>query len=209
VPAVPSPLYPYKAAGVFFAIWSVVLLLRAQQPAAPFGPANIVTTARAALVALVAGLIGEMAAPNFAMTAAAAGTLSVLLDGLDGWLARRTKMTSAFGARYDMEVDALLILALSIVVWQQGKAGAWVVASGLERYAFVAAGWIWSWMRQPLPRSQRARIVCVAQIAGLIASLLPAITWPASAVIAAAALAALTWSFAVDVHWLWRQASDH
>ena len=33
-----------------------------------------------------------------------------------------------FGARFDMEIDALLILALSILAWRHGKAGAWVVA---------------------------------------------------------------------------------
>ena len=63
-----------------------------------------------------------------------------LLDGVDGWLARRHRIASAFGARFDMEIDALLILALSVLAWRHEKAGAWVVASGLLRYAFVAAG---------------------------------------------------------------------
>ena len=48
---------------------------------------------------------------------------------------------SAFGARFDMEVDALLILVLSAGVWWFDKAGAWVWLSGLLRYAFIAAGW--------------------------------------------------------------------
>ena len=40
-----------------------------------------------------------------------------------------------------MEVDAALILILSILVWLHGKAGPWVIACGLMRYTFVAAGW--------------------------------------------------------------------
>jgi multidrug efflux pump subunit AcrA (membrane-fusion protein) len=38
-----------------------------------------------------------------------------MLDGVDGWLARRHEIASRFGARFDMEVDALLILALSVL----------------------------------------------------------------------------------------------
>ena len=51
-------------------------------------------------------------------------------------------MTSAFGARFDMEVDALLIQVLAVLAWQWDKAGPWVLMSGLLRYVFVAAGWV-------------------------------------------------------------------
>ena len=34
---------------------------------------------------------------------------------------------SSFGARFDMETDAAFILILSVLVWQHGKAGAWVL----------------------------------------------------------------------------------
>ena len=39
-------------------------------------------------------------------------------------------MASAFGARFDMETDALLLLVLAALAWQFDKAGAWVLASG-------------------------------------------------------------------------------
>jgi phosphatidylglycerophosphate synthase len=38
------------------------------------------------------------------------------LDGLDGWLARRFGLASAYGARFDMEVDGFLILVLALLV---------------------------------------------------------------------------------------------
>ena len=101
----------------------------------------------ATIVALVAGLIGEPNVAANAVCAAAASAIAIALDGVDGWLARRTGMVSAFGARFDMEVDALLIQVLAILAWQHGKAGAWILASGLLRYLFVAAGWVWTWMR--------------------------------------------------------------
>ena len=96
-----------------------------------------------------------------------------VLDGVDGWLARRSGLASAFGARFDMEVDALLIMALAILAWQHGKAGSWVLLSGLLRYAFVAAGWLAPWMSRPLPPSRRRQTVCVVQIAGLCAAVAP------------------------------------
>jgi len=43
----------------------------------------------------------------------------------------------------------------------------------------------------------------VIQIVGLICALGPPSAPPVSNVIAAASLAALTWSFWVDVRWLW------
>jgi phosphatidylglycerophosphate synthase len=128
-----------------------------------------------------------------------------LLDGVDGWLARRAGIASRFGARFDMEIDALLILALSVLAWRHDKAGAWVVVSGLLRYAFVAGGAAFSWLRAPLPPSRRRQTVCVIQIAALTLVMLPAIEPPLSAVLAGAALVMLSWSFLIDTVWLWRQ----
>jgi phosphatidylglycerophosphate synthase len=178
--------------------------LHRHHPFARFGPANQITTLRAILVALTAGLIGEPQVPIVAAAAGGASLLVTALDGVDGWLARRARIASAFGARFDMEIDALLILVLSILVWRFGKAGAWVVASGLLRYVFVAAGWVWPWLTAPLPASRRRQTICVLQIAGLTLAIVPAIVPPFSTVLAAFALAALTGSFFVDTVWLWR-----
>ena len=56
-------------------------------------------------------------------------------------MARARGETSAFGARFDMETDAALLLALSLAVPALGVAGWWVLAIGGLRYAYVAAGW--------------------------------------------------------------------
>ncbi len=99
-----------------------------------------------------------------AATSVVIASVAAALDGVDGWIARRTRTASAFGARFDMETDALLILVLSALVWRSGKAGAWVLASGLMRYAFVAAATIWPWMQEPLEPSRRRQAVCVVQV---------------------------------------------
>jgi phosphatidylglycerophosphate synthase len=204
-----SLFYLLKTAGVFGAIVLIAIpRLRGHHPFPRFGPANQVTTIRALLVSAVAGFVGEPHAPGLAAAAAATSALATILDGLDGWLARRSQMVSAFGARFDMEIDALLIQVLSILAWRYGKAGVWVLASGLLRYVFAATGWVWSWMRRPLVPSMRRKAVCVVQIAGLILSISPVITRPASAWIAAAALAALSYSFLTDTVWLWRRSDQ-
>src|SRR5439155_607224 len=82
-------------------------------------------------------------ARSAAATAVAASTIATVLDGADGWLARRTRMESAFGARFDTEVDALLIQVLAVLAWRWGKAGPWVLVSGLLRYLFLLSGWLW------------------------------------------------------------------
>ena len=166
------------------------------------GLANAVTTVRAALAALVAVAIVRAPAPSLAWFVVGVAVATTVLDGVDGWAARRFGEASAFGARFDMEVDAALIMALSVLAWTWDKAGAWVLLSGLLRYGFVAAGRIWPWMARPLEPKRRRQTVCVIQIVALIASVSPVVTPPASAAVAAAALAVLVWSFAVDTRWL-------
>ena len=145
--------YLLKVLAVFVAGAAVVLAgLPRHHPFDSFGVANAVTTARAAVVALLAGLIGERTNGAAAALAVAAAVLVTVLDGVDGWLARRTRMASPFGARFDMETDAVMILVLAVLAWQFGKVGAWVVASGVFRYAFVAAGLVWPSLRMPLPQ---------------------------------------------------------
>ena len=202
-----SPLYPVKA-GAAIAIIAIVAAggRKRHHPFARFGPANQITALRAVLVSLTLALVGEPHSNALASAAVALGVLVMVLDGLDGWVARRTSMVSEFGARFDMEVDALLILVLSILAWQYGKAGAWVLLSGLLRYLFVASGWLWSWLRAALPSSRRGKIICIVQIAGLTAAVSPLVEWPGSALIAAASLGALAYSFAVDVVWLWQRS---
>jgi phosphatidylglycerophosphate synthase len=203
-----TALYAVKAPAAFAALMLVSLgFLQQHHPFARFGAANQITTMRALVVSLVVGLIGEPRMPAIAVCAAAASVVVTLLDGMDGWLARRNGTMSAFGARFDMEVDALLILALSVIAWRFDKAGAWVLLAGGLRYAFVAAGACWPWLKAPLPASRRRQTVCVLQIAGLTLAIVPAIPPPASAPLAACALAALGYSFLVDIVWLWRRAA--
>lgn len=171
------------------------------------GPANLVTLIRLALCALLAGLLAEQdnLVPWLSVGIAA---LALALDGLDGWLARRGNWSSRFGATFDMETDALLILLLSLLVWQFDKAGAWVMLAGLTRYLFVLSASLVPWLRGELPPSWRRKFVCVVQAASLLIALMPVVPAPYSTAIALSGLLALLYSFAVDVIWLHRHGGQ-
>jgi phosphatidylglycerophosphate synthase len=171
-----------------------------------FGQANVVTLWRGALIAPLIGLLGQMPTAALAWFAIAIAIVALILDGVDGRLARRAGQTTPFGARFDMETDAILILALCALCWQFDKAGAWVLAAGLLRYLFVAAAWPLPWMRCPLPASRRRQTVCVVQIIALLACLSPLFPRPWSVAVAAVGLSVLVWSFLIDVVWLARRA---
>jgi phosphatidylglycerophosphate synthase len=132
-------------------------------------------------------------------------TATALLDAVDGALARRSGLASAFGARFDMETDAAFTLVLCALVLQAGQAGPWVLASGLMRYAFVGASKPWPWLTGALPPSKRRQTVCVVQITALIVCLGPIVPPWLAASLAAFSLALLSLSFAVDIRTLARQ----
>jgi len=201
-----SQAFVVKTLLVFFggSLLFLPLLLQGH-PHPRFGAANQVTLLRGMLVALLAGFLAESVTPAAAWVIVGTGVLALVMDGFDGRLARRSGMTSTFGARFDMETDAAFVLLCSVLAWQLDKAGLWVVLSGLWRYLFVGAGYVLPWMRAELPPSRRRQTVCVIQIAVMLAVLLPFVNSPWSDLLAGITLVLLTLSFAVDVAWLARR----
>ncbi len=197
------------SAALLFAIFAFTLPGLRDHPHKRFGLANGITALRAAITSIVAATV--FLAENLNSEEAAIWTLTALvlgalaLDGVDGFFARRLQQASAFGARFDMEVDAFLILILSIAGFALGKAGLWILLIGLMRYAFVLAQYFVPRLKGDLPASFRRKLVCVVQVAALCVVLTPIITPPYSNIIALLALASLTYSFAVDTIWLLRK----
>ncbi|WP_421793563.1 CDP-alcohol phosphatidyltransferase family protein [Hydrocarboniphaga effusa] len=200
------PLRSVFAAFAVLALVSLLLLLLHWNPPQTIrglGHANRVTLLRATLVALVAG---SVAAPQWlplhALLCCALALAALALDGLDGAVARRTRSDTAFGASFDMELDAFFILVLSFACWIGGRAGAWVLAIGFMRYAMLVAAQLSPRLRGKVPPSFFARLVCVLQIAALVIALLPWTPLALASALLAIALALLTVSFGRDVVWL-------
>ncbi len=166
------------------------------------GPADWVTLARATLAVGVAALVADsFAEPVPVALLVSLASLALVLDAVDGWVARRTGTASALGAHLDGEVDAFLILILSVYVAR--SAGAWVLAIGVARYAFLAAGHPLSWLRAPLPARHWRKVVCATQ--GIVLTIAAAQVLPTALTDAAlgVALVLLAESFGRDVWWLW------
>jgi phosphatidylglycerophosphate synthase len=177
------------------------------------GPANWITIGRLGVASLLLGLAADLATANATLPSAMAWTVAglafagIIFDGVDGWIARRGRIESAFGARLDMEVDAFLILVLSAMVWQLDKAGPWVILLGAMRYLFWMAGLVFSRFAAPLPASFRRKAACV--VTGIVLTVLtaPVVVAPLSTWLAAGALAVLGYSFLVDSRWLVRRTA--
>ncbi len=183
-------------AGYAVAVWILftVALRRAGRESA--GPADRVTLARVVLVGGVTALVAQHGGDQgTAITVLA--TAALVLDGVDGWVARRTGTASALGARFDMEVDAFLILVLSAQVAE--RLGGWVLLIGLMRYAFVVAGWAMPWLRGELAPSLARKTVAAVQGIVLVVAGAGVVARPVGIGTVVVALALLTGSFGRDV----------
>lgn len=194
--------------GVVYGVVAMILFARAPRAAnvRGLGAANRITLLRLALIVPLTALLypPDVLSEFGRWWVVGLGTLALVLDGLDGRVARRTGTASAFGARFDMETDAFLLLVLSGLVWAEGRVGPWVLLVGGMRYLFVAAAWMLPALNGELFPSLRRRVVCVVQGAALLVALAPIIPSALTAPVMGFALASLTWSFAVDSVWLLR-----
>jgi len=193
---------------IFAPIGFLVLRYLYLYPHGTFGPANTTTTFRAALAAGIGGIVTaalpSWQAPTSSTLWVVTGVsaLFLALDGVDGLLARRSGTVSRYGARFDMEVDAFLILLLSALAALADKAGPWILAVGLMRYAFVLTQLLIPQMRGHLPDSRRRKLICVFQGAALAVALMPVVAHAVSAPLLGLALASLLYSFAADTAYL-------
>lgn len=178
-----------------------------RDPSAGLGWASWITLARATLAVGVAALTAaSFELPLATATLVTLASIALVLDFVDGWLARRTATESALGAKLDGEVDAFLILVLSIEV--APEVGGWVLLIGLARYVFLAAGWVYPWLRAPLPRRDWRKTVTASQGVALVIAASGAPPLAVSRILLAVALALLAESFGRDVWWLRRHRDE-
>lgn len=164
------------------------------------GPADLVTLAR---VVLIGGATALVVDGDHTWALITVVVPAMALDAVDGLVARGTRTCSDFGARFDMEADAFLILVLSVPVAQD--LGPWVLLIGSMRYLFGAAAMFSPPLRAPLPAGMARKTIAAAQPIVLTVAVSGILPPPATATLVAAALTALLWSFTRDVAGLWRR----
>jgi len=197
---------PGLAAGLALALVVDAALATAFRRAgrAALGPADLVTLARASLVCGVAALVVDGAAPAALLVPLT--SVALALDAVDGRVARATGTSSRLGARFDMEVDAVLILLLSGYV--AGSFGVWVLAAGLARYALWLAARLLPWLRRDSPPRRWAKVVAALQ--GIVLTVAAADVLPhgVTTALLVVALALLAESFGRQAGWLWRHRAE-
>jgi phosphatidylglycerophosphate synthase len=159
-------------------------------------PADRVTTTRAALggvclAIVVASAVSELSVRSWWMLVPA--VVALLLDAVDGPVARATGTAGPRGARFDMEVDAAIVLVLSIAVGT--VLGWWVLAIGAMRYLYLGLAKIVPVLDTPVPRSRFRVSVAVLQGVALSIALAPFVPVAVGGAVVAVALALLVASF--------------
>ncbi|NYG07896.1 phosphatidylglycerophosphate synthase [Phycicoccus badiiscoriae] len=172
------------------------------------GPADHVTVTRGTLACVVAALTGEslvapggLADPGQLTMLVLTAAVALALDAVDGAVARHTLTATPLGARMDLEVDAFLILVLSVTA--APVIGWWVLAIGVFRYAFLVATWAAPWLAGAVPPRYWRKAVAALQ--GVVLTVAAAQVLPRGVSLACAALALglLAWSFGTQVAELW------
>lgn len=93
---------------------------------------------------------------------------ALMMDGLDGYLARKYNQQSHYGAYFDMETDAFYVAVLSLWWWSEGVGGWWMAGLAALRYVYALA------IRLPfLPQKQEkssrfAKTIAVVLMVGLL-----------------------------------------
>jgi phosphatidylglycerophosphate synthase len=203
IAAAPVPAGAAFAGYVAAALVVMVSWMRNRPGHRAFGVANALTLARLVgsvwILALLLQAVWAEPTRLIAICIAVVGTVCLILDGVDGRIARRLGETSSFGGRFDNETDAgtTLLLSISLAAFHVGW---WVVLIGLLRYLYLLAAVALPALRAPLPFSQVRRVIGLGQaiilvLCVLLAGLLPSHEF---ALLPAVALLALIWSFGRD-----------
>lgn len=184
----------------------VRLTLRGHLPLRWFGLGNRITLLRALMLCLLAALADAFSRQAWLLSLG--GILFLLLDGADGYAARRTRSASPFGARFDVEVDSLYVLVIALLVWDLGKVELWVMSSGLLRYVYLGLGWWLPRLQAPLPPSRRRSLIGILNSVLLTLCLLPQAQPALAALMAGLGLGLTLASFTIDVTAISRQPSS-
>jgi len=97
-----------------------------------FGWANAVTLWRLAGMLMLFSLSDPT--PAFVIVAA---VVLLVMDGLDGFLARKFGLVSEFGEYFDKEADAFFLLLLVLMLYTSQRMQLWILLPGVLRYGFV------------------------------------------------------------------------
>jgi CDP-diacylglycerol--glycerol-3-phosphate 3-phosphatidyltransferase len=173
-------VHPAIVAGVCWAgqLWYVSYSLddSAATESPQFGLANTVTLLRGALYAVVAGFLLVPAGTALAWVPALCYGTGVVLDRLDGTIARTVGEETRLGTQLDMALDTFgfVVAPLLAVLW--GALPVYYLAISAARYTFVGAVQLHRWRGgtvHPLPDSDLGKHLAGVQMVFVTVALVP------------------------------------
>jgi CDP-diacylglycerol--glycerol-3-phosphate 3-phosphatidyltransferase len=161
-----------------------------------FGLANTLTLLRGALYAVVAGFVVVPATTDLAWVPALCYGVGVVLDKLDGTVARSVGQQTALGARLDTAFDTFGFVAAPLLAVLWGLLPIWYLSISAARYVFLA-GIRWRRLRdRPVfdrPDSDLGRYLAGVQMAFITIALVPStptdLVWTVAPIVLAPSLA--------------------
>ena len=143
-----------------------------------FGLANTLTLLRAALYGVVAGFVVVPPDTRIVWVPAVAYGSGIVLDYLDGSVARTVGRETVLGERMDMAIDTFGFVAAPLVAVLWGQLPVWYLSLSAARYVY-RGGLAWRQHRgQPLfdpPDSDISKYLAGVQMVFLTAALAPAV----------------------------------
>lgn len=152
---------------------------RPGDPLASLGAPNFVTVVRGACFAAVAGFVVVGHTPGIRWLPAAFYGVGVLLDLVDGSLARHVGPRTVLGDKLDHAIDTLGFLVAPVVGILWGRLPVWYLSLAVARYAFKAACWQRARRGHPvddLAPSRLRRYLAAGQMAFLSIALAPLVS---------------------------------
>ena len=134
--------------------------------------------------------------------------ISLLLDGLDGFIARKYNQVTKYGEVIDQEADNFLIFVMSISLYLNKEIGLYVFLIPAFRYIFIFFMTRYSWLNNTLPDSQLRKVVCVSIILIMIISQDSYFTNDVVIFLVLLSLFIITFSFSRDIIWLYRNKHE-
>lgn len=164
-----------------------------------FGLANTVTLVRGALYAVVAGFVVVPSHTTLVWVPAVCYGTGVVLDKLDGTIARTIGEETALGRRLDMAFDTFGFVAAPLVAVLWGALPVYYLAISAARYTFLGALRLHRWRGgtvHQLPDSDLGRYLAGVQMAFVTVALIPTVpsslVWAVAPAVLAPSLAVFT-----------------
>ena len=191
-------LMQYRSAVLAVALASFLFLLLSEwsilKELHPFGGyANWVTFLRWMILILIFAFSGQLSNVQIALLFLGL----ILLDGLDGFLARHFHHETVLGANFDMETDALYVCMASILLLEKGLVGRWILIIGFLRYLYIVLVYFLGMHQLTEKRTRIGPIIGVLLFIGLlIPFILPRIIYfPFLIVVSVMVSMSFSWSF--------------